>query len=90
MYIKVGFVAGVDQGLVIPLSAVVRRSEVVGVYVVDADGKLHFRHIRLGSPAGPEHVSVLSGLQAGEQVATDPVRATILLKSQRTVHTDHE
>lgn len=90
MYIKVGFVAGVEQGLVIPLSAVVRRSEVVGVYVVNGDGKLYFRHIRLGSPAGTEHVTVLSGLQTGEQVATDPVRATILLKSQRTAQTGNE
>lgn len=90
MYVKVGFIAGVDRGLVIPLSAVVRRSEVVGVYVVNGDGRLRFRHIRLGSSVGPEHVNVLSGLQAGEQVATDPVRATILLKSQRTVQADNE
>ncbi|MDJ0740860.1 MAG: efflux RND transporter periplasmic adaptor subunit [Gammaproteobacteria bacterium] len=83
MYVKVGFVAGTDKGLVIPLSAVVRRSEVVGVYVVADDGRVRFRHVRLGSPAGPDHVGVLSGLQAGEQVAIDPVRATIVLKSQR-------
>ena len=90
MYVKVGFVAGVDRGLVIPLSAVVRRSEVVGVYVVNADGQVRFRHIRLGSPAGPDHVGILSGLQVGEMVATDPVRATIELKSQRTVRTENE
>ena len=90
MYVKVGFVAGIDKGLVIPLSAVVRRSEVVGVYVINADGQVRFRHIRLGSPAGPDHVGILSGLQAGDMVATDPVRATIVLKSQRTAQTDHE
>lgn len=90
MYVKVGFVSGVDQGLVIPMSAVVRRSEVVGVYVIDADGRVRFRHIRLGSAAGPEHVGVLSGLDEGEKVATDPVRATIVLKSQRTVQAGDE
>ena len=90
MYVKVGFVAGVEKVLVIPLSAVVRRSEVVGVYVVDADGRVRFRHIRLGSPAGPDHVGILSGLQAGDRVATDPVRATIVLKSQRTAQTGNE
>jgi RND family efflux transporter MFP subunit len=83
MYVKVGFVAGVDQGLVIPLSAVVVRSEVIGVYVVADDGRVSFRHVRLGSPAGPEHVGVLAGLDEGERVATDPVQATIRLKSQR-------
>jgi RND family efflux transporter MFP subunit len=90
MYVKVGFVAGVDKGLVIPLSAVVLRSEVVGVYVVDDGGKVRFRHIRLGSPAGPDHVGVLSGLAAGELVATDPVSATIQLKSQRTARVADE
>lgn len=90
MYVKVGFVSGVDKGLVIPLSAVVLRSEVVGVYVVDSDGGVRFRHIRLGSQAGPEHVGVLSGLAEGELVATDPVRATIVLKSQRTAKKDDE
>lgn len=89
MYIKVGFVAGVEQGLVVPATAVVLRSEVVGVYVIDDDGRVSFRHVRLGSSAGPQHVRVLSGLQEGEQVATDPVRATIVLKSQRTANDDH-
>jgi RND family efflux transporter MFP subunit len=90
MYIKVGFVAGVDRGLVIPLSAVVARSEVIGVYVVDEDGQVRFRHVRLGSPAGPEHVRLLAGLDEGEQVATDPVSATIALKSQRMARRDDE
>ena len=90
MYIKVGFVAGTEKGLVIPPSAVVQRSEVVGAYVVNGDGQVRFRHIRLGSPAGPDHVGVLSGLEAGERVATDPVRATIVLKSQRSARNDNE
>lgn len=90
MYVKVGFVAGVEQSLVIPLSAVVLRSEVVGVYVVDKQGQVSFRHIRLGSPAGPDHVGILSGLDAGELVATDPVAATIQLKSQRTAQVADE
>ena len=90
MYVKVGFVAGKQASLVIPLSAVVARSEVIGAYVVDAEGRVVFRHIRLGSPAGPDHVSVLSGLSEGEQVARDPVAAGILLKSQRTAQVGDE
>jgi len=84
MYTKVGFVAGSQSALVVPLSAVVFRSEVVAVYVVDAQARVHFRHVRLGSPVGRAHVSVLSGLDEGELVATDPVAAGILLKSQRS------
>lgn len=83
MYIKVGFMSGSRPGLVIPLGSVVMRSEVVGVYVVDPSGTLYFRQIRLGSPAGPEHVNVLSGLFEGEQVAVNPVEAGIRLKAQR-------
>lgn len=83
MYVKVGFLSGTQAGLVIPLSSVVMRSEVVGVYVVDASGQVFFRQVRLGSPAGPEHVTVLSGLAEGEQVAVDPVAAGIRLKAQR-------
>lgn len=90
MYVKVGFVTGTDRRLVIPLDSVVMRSEVVGVYVVDEQGRVFFRHIRLGSPAGPDHVSVLSGLDEREQVAVDPIAAAILLKSQRTAQTANE
>lgn len=90
MYVKVGFVVGIEQSLVIPLDAVVTRSEVVGVYVLDERGDVYFRHVRLGSPAGPEHVSVLSGVDEGELVALDPVAATILLKAQRTARVGDE
>ena len=90
MYVKVGFMSGKQQTLVVPLSAVVLRSEVVGIYVVNPDGRVLFRHIRLGSPAGLEYVTVLSGVDEGEQIAVDPVAAGILLKSQRTAVVDDE
>ncbi|MCB1852916.1 MAG: efflux RND transporter periplasmic adaptor subunit [Gammaproteobacteria bacterium] len=89
MYVPVGFVAGSRQALIVPLAAVVFRSEVVGVYVVNGAGQVHLRQIRLGSQAG-EHTMVLSGLDAGERVALDPVAAGILLKSQRTLQVNHE
>lgn len=90
MYVKAGFVAGTQSSLVVPLSAVVLRSEVVGVYVVNGEGLVHFRQIRLGGPAGADHASVLSGLDEGERVAIDPVAAGILLKSQRTAQVVNE
>jgi RND family efflux transporter MFP subunit len=55
----------------IPLSAVLRRSEVTGVYVVDSSGATHLRQIRLGPVAG-DGVTVLAGLRSGEQIALDP------------------
>ena len=90
MYVKVGFVAGSQERLVIPRASVVLRSEGVDVYVVDDQGQVHFRYIRLGSAAGPDHVSVLSGLMEGERVAGDPLAAGILLKAQRTAQVTDE
>lgn len=58
----------------IPVRAVLTRSEVTAVYVVDAKGATHLRQVRLGPVAG-EEVVVLSGLQGGERIALDPVAA---------------
>ena len=58
----------------IPTRAVLTRSEVTAVYVVDASGAAHLRQVRLGPVAG-EQVTVLSGLQGGERIALDPVAA---------------
>ena len=62
------------QRLYVPASAVVRRGEVIGVYVLDDKGGARLRQVRLGAPGG-SLVEVLSGVSAGEQVATDPQAA---------------
>jgi RND family efflux transporter MFP subunit len=61
--------------LTIPLKAVVKRTELRGVYVADAQGRFHLRQVRLGKVTG-ERVVVLAGLAAGERVALDPVAAS--------------
>lgn len=58
----------------VPLQAVVHRSEVTAVYVVDTQGAAHLRQVRLGTVFG-ESVTVLSGLQGGEHVVLNPVSA---------------
>jgi membrane fusion protein, multidrug efflux system len=58
----------------IPAQAVLTRSEVTAVYVVDANGAAHLRQVRLGPIEGGE-VTVLSGLLGGEKIALDPVAA---------------
>lgn len=60
--------------LYVPASAVVRRGEMTGVYVLDNKGSARLRQVRLGAPSGTQ-VEVLSGVSAGEQVATDPQAA---------------
>ncbi len=63
------------QRLFIPAKAVVRRAEVTAVYVMGADQRPQLRQLRLGPMQG-DQVEVLSGLDAGEQLITDPQAAT--------------
>ncbi|MDH4286653.1 MAG: efflux RND transporter periplasmic adaptor subunit [Gallionella sp.] len=75
MFVRAHFVVGKANKLVVPASAVLRRSEVVGVYVVDEKGGVKLRQVRLGDTTADGAVEVLSGLNPGEQVALDPVKA---------------
>lgn len=84
MLVKVAFVSGRSQRLLIPAEAVVRRSEVTAVYVQDEDGRVQFRQIRAGTAQADGQVPVLAGLDAGETVATDPVAAAEALKEGRS------
>lgn len=82
MFVKVAFVTGDAERLLIPAAAVVKRSELTGVYVVDAAGTVSLRQLRIGARHG-EQVDVLAGLETGEQVALDPIAAGIALKQQQ-------
>jgi RND family efflux transporter MFP subunit len=66
-------IAGEDR-LFVPSNAVVRRSELVAVYVLGRDGKPVLRQVRPGRTEGGE-VEILSGVAAGERVALDPQAA---------------
>ena len=78
-FVKVAFVTGRARRLLVPERAVARRSEVTAVYVVGADQHISFRQVRLGRVHG-EMIEVLAGIDEGERVAMDPVRAAIYLK----------
>ncbi len=67
--------------LVIPKQALVKRSEVDGVYVL-AKQQLVFRQVRVGMEYEDGWVEVLSGIDAGEQVMTQPDRALVYLQQQ--------
>ncbi|MGB1109945.1 MAG: efflux RND transporter periplasmic adaptor subunit, partial [Gammaproteobacteria bacterium] len=83
MYLKVAFTSGEKSSLLIPADSVVHRSEVVGVYILQENGRVTFRHIRLGKMIEPGVLTVLSGLEEGEQIALDPIAAGAALKMQR-------
>jgi RND family efflux transporter MFP subunit len=76
-YARALFVTGRTRALTIPAVAVLRRSEVTAVYVLDESGSARLRQVRLGEPAGEGLVEVLAGLAPGERVSLEPVRAGI-------------
>jgi RND family efflux transporter MFP subunit len=79
MFVKVGFVTGETDRILVPVSAVVQRSEVTAVYVIDGSGRTSLRQVRLGDRIEGK-VEVLSGLTAGERIALDPHAAVAELK----------
>lgn len=81
MFARAHFSTGQAKKMLVPATAVLRRSEVTGIYVVQGD-KLQFRQLRMGqeTPAG---IEVLAGLQAGEIIALEPVKAGIYLRQQK-------
>ncbi|MGE3731604.1 MAG: efflux RND transporter periplasmic adaptor subunit, partial [Lysobacterales bacterium] len=81
MTVKAAFVIGAAERLLLPLSALVRRSEIAGVYVLGEHGP-QLRQVRLGHRFG-ERVEVLAGLAAGERIAADPNAARIALAALR-------
>ena len=80
MFVRTHFVVGKEKKLLIPVAAVLRRSEVVAVYVMDDKGQPRLRQVRLGEATEKGEIEVLAGLTEGERVATDPVKAGMAVK----------
>lgn len=76
--VKVAFAGDRSEAVHVPATAVVQRGELVAVYVIDNDGALTLRQIRLGDAPGDARRRVLSGLEAGERIAVDAVAAGIV------------
>ena len=80
MFARAHFSVGSSRKLTIPSTAVLRRSEITAVYVVNKD-KVSLRQVRLGTPNGRGQVEVLAGLNPGDVIALEPVKAGIYAKS---------
>ena len=79
--LKVAFVTGSEQRLLLPAQALVRRGEIEGAYVIADDGTLSFRYLRTGTPTADGRIPVLAGLTDGERVASDPHAAAAAYKA---------
>lgn len=74
MFVKVAFVIGEANRLLVPAAAVVDRGDVTAVYVIDPNGRPSLRQIRPGHRFDGK-VEVLAGLSARERIAIDPIAA---------------
>jgi RND family efflux transporter MFP subunit len=83
MFVRTHFVVGKASKLLIPVSAVLRRSEVVAVYVVDEKDMPHLRQVRLGDANEQNEIEVLAGLNVGERVARDAVKAGMVASEKK-------
>jgi RND family efflux transporter MFP subunit len=82
MFVKTAFLVGNAERLLVPRQTVVHRGEVSAVYVVDGD-RVSLRQVRIGRGVDGGQLTALAGLEAGEQVALDPVAAGIYLKERQ-------
>ena len=80
-FVKVAFFIGSEPRLLVPETALAKRGEVKGVYVVNTTThKVSFRYVVTGKPYG-RNIEILSGLSEGEFIALQPTAAAIQLKS---------
>ena len=80
--VKTAFKVGESQRLLVPGAAVVRRGELTAVYVVH-EQTVTLRPVLVGVEGEDGWVEMISGLQGGEKVALDPVRAGQYLQNKR-------
>jgi len=73
--VKVAVQIGERARLLVPVSSLVYRSEVAGVYVLQ-EGKPRLRQVRVGSRFD-DQIEVLAGLEVDESLITDPIAASI-------------
>lgn len=74
MFVKVGFVVGEVERILVPPQAIVERGEVTGLYVIDDEGRASLRQVRLGHKFD-DGIEVLGGVAEGDRVALDPIAA---------------
>ena len=76
MFARARFDRGAREAVVVPTSAIVRRGQLDGVFVLDSDGRARTRWIRTRAiPGDPARMEVTSGLGVGERFLLAPPAA---------------
>ncbi len=73
LFARVLFRTGTDETISVPESAIVRRGQLTGLFVLGSEQKTRLRWVRLGRISAGR-VEVLSGLEAGERVVAGKLR----------------
>ena len=81
MFARAHFTMGQVKKLTVPPAAILRRGEVTAVYVLDDKGGMRLRQVRLGEAVPGGEVEVLAGINSGERISLNPVKAGIELKA---------
>jgi len=67
MFAEVNFAVGERQAIIVPEVALLNRSGLVGIYVMDEQSITHYRQLRAGEKTA-QGVEVLAGLKAGDVI----------------------
>ena len=71
LYVRVQVPVGQQALIRVPTSALAERAGIVGVFVVDGDGRARFRLVRVGNTDG-DQAEILSGLTSGDRIVVQP------------------
>ena len=80
MSARAHFVIGQGAKLTVPPAAILRRGEVTAVYVIDATRQPRLRQVRLGEVVANGEIEVLAGLNSGDTVSLEPIKAGMQVK----------
>ncbi|NOT53779.1 MAG: efflux RND transporter periplasmic adaptor subunit [Deltaproteobacteria bacterium] len=69
-YGTVAFPTGQHEGVVVPVSAIVERGQLQGVFVLNPETIASFRLVKLGK-VFPEGIEILSGVDVGERIIVE-------------------
>jgi multidrug efflux pump subunit AcrA (membrane-fusion protein) len=72
-YARVSLTLGARPAVTVPETALVRRGQLDGVFVVEAGERLAYRIVQLGRETAPGKREILSGLSAGERIVVGGV-----------------
>jgi RND family efflux transporter MFP subunit len=83
MHVKAEFVVGEADRMLVPSGSLVRRGDVVAVYVLDQEGQPRLRQIRVGREHPDGRIEALTGLTHDERLVLEPDAALAYLRATR-------